>query len=267
MKEFDTSRRDFLTGAAAALTGLAITATGLPRTAFASAQPARQAMMECYTPGYFDQMEWCTLITLTDILLPDDETGPGAVAALVPVYIDRQMQTEYGNGGLWYMQGPFYPDSDAAFGYQHRFSPREIYRIGLKELGDHCRRTYRMRLDQLDTSVRAEVVTGLEKGTINFPSMPSTLFFSQLLTNVKEGFFADPMYGGNKNMAGWKMVGFPGAQGDYRQAITRHNQNLNIPPVSIKNEPPSPYTFEAPPTTGTRSATAATSTYIGREVY
>ncbi len=265
MKELDTSRRDFLAGAAAALTGLAITATGLPTKAFASAQPARQAMMECYAPGYFDQMEWCTLITLTDILLPDDETGPGAVAALVPVYIDRQMQTEYGTGGLWYMQGPFYPDSRADVRYQHRVSPREIYRIGLKELADHCQRTYGKRLDELDASVRAEVVTGIEKGTINFPSMPSTLFFSQLLTNVKEGFFADPMYGGNRNMAGWKMIGFPGAQGDYRQAITRHNQNLNIPPVSIKNEPPSTFRLEAPPPTGTRSATTAT--YTGREVY
>lgn len=40
-----------------------------------------------------------------------------------------------------------------------------------------------------------------------------------LIQNVREGFFADPLYGGNKDMAGWKMLGFPGARYDYREEI------------------------------------------------
>jgi gluconate 2-dehydrogenase gamma chain len=48
-----------------------------------------------------------------------------------------------------------------------------------------------------------------------------------------EGFFADPLYGGNKNMAGWKMIGFPGARYDYRDHIDKHNVPYPKGPVSI----------------------------------
>jgi gluconate 2-dehydrogenase gamma chain len=48
-----------------------------------------------------------------------------------------------------------------------------------------------------------------------------------------EGFFADPIYGGNRDMAGWKLVGFPGARYDYRDWVERHNEAYPLPPVSI----------------------------------
>ena len=58
-------------------------------------------------------------------------------------------------------------------------------------------------------------------------------FFSLLLQNTKEGFFADPIYGGNRDMVSWKMIGFPGARYDYRDYIGKHNQKLNLVPISI----------------------------------
>ncbi len=235
MQEFDSSRRNFLAGAAVTLSSLIVTA-GFPRFGFASAPPAKRAMLDSYTPVFFTEREWRCLVAACDRLIPDDETGPGAVASLVPVYIDRQMDTEYGNGGLWYMSGPFYPDSSPDFGYQSKFTPREIYRIGLKELDAHCRSANGEIFERLTGEDQDAVLGGLEAGKISLPSVPGALFFSQLMGNVKEGFFADPMYGGNKNMAGWKMIGFPGAQGDYRDAITRHNQRLDIPPRSISGK-------------------------------
>jgi len=48
-----------------------------------------------------------------------------------------------------------------------------------------------------------------------------------------EGMFADPVYGGNRNMAGWKMIGYPGARYDYRDWVERHNERYPLPPVSI----------------------------------
>lgn len=232
MQEFDASRRNFLTGAAVTLSSL-IVAAGFPRFGYASAPPAKKAMIDSYTPVFFTEREWRCLIALCDKLIPDDEYGPGAVASLVPVFIDRQMETEYGNGGLWYMHGPFYTDSAAQFGYQYKFTPRDIYRIGLKELDAHCRASKNTVFERLDDADQTALLESLQKGDIRLPSMPGSIFFSQLLANTKEGFFADPLYGGNRNMAGWKMIGFPGAQGDYRQAITQHNQKLNIPPASI----------------------------------
>ena len=63
------------------------------------------------------------------------------------------------------------------------------------------------------------------------------VFFETLLQNTKEGFFADPVYGGNRDMAGWKMIGFPGARYDYRDWIDRHNQRYPLPPVGIMGRP------------------------------
>jgi len=231
MNEISTSRRKFLAGTAAALSGLVI--AGLPHFGYANALSAKNEFLDSYSPVFFNEREWPCLVAICDLLIPDDEVSPGALATLVPVYIDRQMLTEYGNGGLWYMHGPFYTTSAPQFGYQYRFTPRDIYRIGLKELGSYCQSAMGHTFEQLEEEKQTGVLGALEDGSLNFPSMPGSLFFRQVLTNTKEGFFADPQYGGNKNMAGWKMLGFPGAQGDYRKAITLHNQNLNIAPASI----------------------------------
>jgi gluconate 2-dehydrogenase gamma chain len=58
-------------------------------------------------------------------------------------------------------------------------------------------------------------------------------FFDLLLQNTMEGFFADPLYGGNRNMVGWKMIGFPGAHYDYRDYVEQHNRKLELEPISI----------------------------------
>jgi gluconate 2-dehydrogenase gamma chain len=48
---------------------------------------------------------------------------------------------------------------------------------------------------------------------------------------------ADPIYGGNRNMASWKMIGFPGTHYDYREWIDRHNQRVTLPTVAIATHP------------------------------
>ncbi len=64
-------------------------------------------------------------------------------------------------------------------------------------------------------------------------------FFEMLLKNTQEGFFADPVHGGNRDMVGWKMIGFPGARYDYRDWVQRHNERYPLPPVSIGGHRPS----------------------------
>jgi gluconate 2-dehydrogenase gamma chain len=58
-----------------------------------------------------------------------------------------------------------------------------------------------------------------------------------LLKDVQEGFFADPLYGGNRDMAGWRMIGYPGAHYDYRDWVERHNEAVPLPTVSIFSHP------------------------------
>lgn len=74
---------------------------------------------------------------------------------------------------------------------------------------------------------------GLENGTIVLNTIDAKLFFDIVLQNTMEGFFADPIYGGNKDMVSWRMIGFPGARYDYRAFIGKHNQKLELEPVSI----------------------------------
>ena len=47
-------------------------------------------------------------------------------------------------------------------------------------------------------------------------------FFEALLQITMEGFFADPIYGGNRNKASWRMVGFPGLPAVYSNLIDEY---------------------------------------------
>ena len=84
---------------------------------------------------------------------------------------------------------------------------------GLAALNAYCRETYKKAFAQLDTAQQEAVITALEQGKatgFTWPSGPA--FFNTLRTHTMEGMFADPIYGGNKDFAGWRLVGFPGAQ-------------------------------------------------------
>jgi gluconate 2-dehydrogenase gamma chain len=56
-----------------------------------------------------------------------------------------------------------------------------------------------------------------------------------LYDNVMEGMFADPIYGGNKDKAGWKMIGFPGVMANNAEKVKEFNegQRMSVEPTSI----------------------------------
>ena len=82
-----------------------------------------------------------------------------------------------------------------------------------------------------------EAITGLENGSLKLDGTDGQEFFKLILKNTQNGFLADPIYGGNKDMASWKMIGFPGAHYDYRDWIDKHNQRVTLPSVGIANHP------------------------------
>jgi gluconate 2-dehydrogenase gamma chain len=155
--------------------------------------------------------EWATLVSLVDRLIPPDSEGPGAVEAGVAEFIDLQMNTAYGYGGLWYMHGPFVK-APPTMGYQLEFSPREMYRSALKGWQEAMQKRYAKRSEQLDSAIKDSVIGELEAGKIDIGAVPPHDFFAQLLQNTREGYFCDPRHGGNKGMAAWRMINFPGAR-------------------------------------------------------
>ena len=82
------------------------------------------------------------------------------------------------------------------------------------------------------------MLKGLESGDIALDGgVDAKTFFAMLLQNTKEGYFSDPIYGGNKDMAAWKMIGFPGSHYDYKEWVTRHGEPVPFPPVGFKGRP------------------------------
>ena len=167
-------------------------------------------------------------------LIPKDELGPGALEADVPYFIDQQLSGDYGAGSRFYGQGPF-GATTAYQGYQLPLTPRQLYRVGIAATDRYCEETYGKRFAQLDSTQQDEVLKGLQgiAGDIDLKEVPGTAFFNHLLTDTKDGFFADPAYGGNKDMIGWKLVGFPGVPAMYIEFIGR-NEPYDVEPVDLR---------------------------------
>ena len=118
-------------------------------------------------------------------------------------------------------------------GFQSRLTPQEIYRIGIQEINAICRARYERPFDQLQPEKQDEMLKALEKGQVDLPSLSSKLFFDLLWRNTEEGFFADPLYGGNRGKVGWKLLGFPGMpSGVYKDHID-NPAPLHFEPVSM----------------------------------
>lgn len=167
-------------------------------------------------------------------LIPRDDMGPGALDAHVTDFIDSQLAGFYGRGERWYMQGPFEPGTDEQ-GYQSELAPAELYRAGLEALDRHCRATFDGRgFAGLAPHEQDAVLTGLEKGDIAFEGASATAFFKLIHENTIEGFFCDPIYGGNRDMVGWRLVGFPGARYDYRDHLDHNGAPIQLEPVGLK---------------------------------
>jgi gluconate 2-dehydrogenase gamma chain len=191
---------------------------------------AESELLHAY--GYLTQPEIRFLDAAVERLIPTDELGPGGRDAGVTVYIDRQLFSAWGTHGRNYRSGPWLEGTPEQ-GFQSRLTPQEIYRIGIREINNFCLATYEKPFDQLPPSTQDELLKALEQNKVDLPSMSSKLFFDLLWRNTEEGFFADPLYGGNRGKVGWKLVGFPGVpSGAYREHLD-NPAPYRVEPVSI----------------------------------
>jgi gluconate 2-dehydrogenase gamma chain len=186
---------------------------------------------------YFTAEEGAAIEALVDRLIPLDPQAPGGKDAGCAVFIDRQLAGPYGSAEGLYMRGPF-AEGTPQQGDQSPLTPAARYRQGLAALDKYCRATYAGKsFTQIPDGEKDKLLSGLEKGQVRLDGANGRAFFELLLQNTQEGFFADPVYGGNRDMVGWKMIGFPGARYDYRDWVERHNQRYPLPPVGISGRP------------------------------
>jgi gluconate 2-dehydrogenase gamma chain len=220
----------------------ALGAAGLPGAAAASpatsapayphhgAQPAAAAGDEPFQ--FLTAPEVAFIEAALAVLIPTDELGPGAREAGVANFIDRQLAGAFGTQARGYRQGPWAEGSPEQ-GFQSALTPQQIYRVAIADINRHCSAEFGSVFNELDASRREDVLTRLEAGSIALETVPAPLFFGLLWTNTQEGFFADPMYGGNRGKAGWALVGFPGVAAAYIEEIGKHNVPYRVDPVSI----------------------------------
>ena len=187
------------------------------------------------TPGTFSYLtpaEVAFLDAAVSRLIPADDLGPGAKEAGVTFFIDQQMAGPYGHGVSWYMQGPWKKGTEQQ-GYQLKLTPGQLYRAAIKDTNEYCQRTFKKNFADLGSADQDKVLHGLEKGDIDLADAPAKEFFKMLLQNTNEGFFADPIYGGNREFAGWKLVGFPGPRYNYVNEIEQYGKPYTMPIVGL----------------------------------
>lgn len=233
------ARRDFLRKSLSLIPVVALAGSATPSLGLAAAtpvdKPGSSPRADHYQPVFFTAKEWAFVQAAVARLIPADDLGPGALEAGAPEFIDRQMQTAYARGGLWYMQGPFAADAAPEMGYQSRLVPQDVYRLGIAAVDRWTGQQQGKPFAQLTPAQQDEALKALESGDAPLDGVPAKLFFAQLLQNTKEGFYCDPLHGGNKELVGWKLVNFPGARADFMDWVER-DERYPLPPVSIRGE-------------------------------
>jgi gluconate 2-dehydrogenase gamma chain len=219
-------RRQFLRGVVPAATLVTLGASGCSSN-------RRTSTSSNYAPTYFNTAEWTFINSAVGRLIPSEGAGPGGLDAGVPEFIDRQMELPYGHGAYFYLKGPFLDNLPPTLGYQLRYTPREIYRLGIAATNSATQKLQGKDFSQLSAADQDHFLAAIEKGEATLATVPATVFFAQLLTNTREGYFSDPLYGGNRGMVAWKWIGFPGARADFTDWIDQAGRHYPYGAVSI----------------------------------
>jgi gluconate 2-dehydrogenase gamma chain len=229
--------------------------------AMAAATPPVGATTPPITYVFFNPEEAAFIEAAVSRLIPADEQWPGALEAAVPNYMDKQLAGALGRGERLHRSGPWQQGTPTQ-GYQLRFTPAELFRTALaalnKELAQAGTPFSTMSPDQQDAYLRS-----LEAGGKDLDGVPSDDFFAALWAFTVEGLFSDPVYGGNRDMVAWRMIGFRGAYASYHALVGQHGITIDRTPMSLAEDAhghihsnPGIPAYSPPANTGTVKASA-----------
>lgn len=228
-------RRQLLAGAAylalgSSRAGATIIFDHLPWTPNAGNPPTTVAVGPWL---FFMGNEGRAVEALADRIIPPDSETPGGKDSGCAVFIDRQLAGPYGHQDGLYVRPPFQKGAKNQ-GHQSEKGPMQEYREGLAALDKACKeRLGGKAFSELSDTDQDRVLNGLESGDFKLDDVDGKAFFEQVVKDVQMGFFADPIYGGNRDMVAWKMIGYPGSRYNYLDWVSRHNEKFPLPPVSM----------------------------------
>lgn len=236
----DRSRRSFLKNSGIAVGGLAVGgAVGglLGRSGTDSeVQPAKETPKENPNVAlmFFYPDEYQATVAAAERIFPEDDLGPGAKELNAAIYIDHQLASSWGVNARDYRQGPWYEPEETQ-GEQVRLQRKDLFRLGLKELDRYSKEHHDSQFADLESEQQDEVLVTFEDGEANdLSGVSSAEFFNLLRTLTIEGIYADPLYGGNKNMQGWAMRKYPGTRMAYVDEV-QSEEFVELEPQSLQS--------------------------------
>jgi len=221
------ARRNFLLGASTAV------AAGLAPPAAAEAQQppapagASAPANEPSTHLTLTETEVASFTAAADAMIPADELTPSGSDCGIVTFIDRQLASAWGGGAKMYRNGPF-RKAKPEYGYQLPLTPRQLFTAGVVATNAWTRKVYGKDFDRLAAKEREDALKVLEQGKAELDDFDGKIFFEALLQIVMEGFFADPIYGGNRNKVSWRMIGFPGLPAVYSKLIEEYRNKAYV---------------------------------------
>jgi gluconate 2-dehydrogenase gamma chain len=230
-------RRSFLKGAGAAGTAVATALSGalpVPAAAQTSPAPAKDASRPPATEALLTltATEAAFLSAAYDTFIPADRLSPSGTDCGLVAFIDGQLAGAWGGGARLYRGGPFIKGTREQ-GYQLSLTPREFFAAGIKAANQWTRKTYGKDFDRLSPAERETALQAMDAGKA-LDEINAKQFFEMLLASAMEGFFADPIYGGNRDKVAWRMVGYPGLPAAYAsKALEYRGKKIVLEPQSI----------------------------------
>jgi gluconate 2-dehydrogenase gamma chain len=234
MKNDGFDRRSFLKGSVAGSV-----AAALPAAQAQTAPPPKPDEAAGAPPAgyaFLNPAEALFIEALVDHMVPADELSPKGTDLGINIFIDRALAGGWGKGDRLYMQGPW-KEGVPSQGYQLPLTPADLYRTGITAANAHCVKAYGKPFHQIEEAQREAFLVDWSAGKVSFENgPPARVFFAMLYQNVMEGMFSDPMYGGNRDKAGWKLIGFPGVIAVHYSNVEKYRGKKYEPkPVSIQD--------------------------------
>ncbi|WP_010649740.1 gluconate 2-dehydrogenase subunit 3 family protein [Oceanobacillus massiliensis] len=183
---------------------------------------------------YFTPDQLAITEAAVERIFPEDENGPGAKELLVGYYIDHQLALGWGTGAKDYTSGPFFP-GEPTQGYQSSLNKQQIFDIGLQAMEKHSVSSFEKSFVDLTEEEQDTVLTDFDEDKVKMKGVTAAYFFSVLRAATIEGVYADPLYGGNAGMEGWKMKNFPGHQMSYKDMIDSE-EFIEMEPKSLNSQ-------------------------------
>lgn len=234
----DPTRRRFLKNTGFAIGGVAggtILGSFLPLQSKNKDETATKDDAVKATPTearmFFSRYEdFVVLEQATERILPKDDNGPGAIELGVPYFIDKQMAGTWGINGTDYRLGPFITDEPTVD--QSSLTRGQILISGLRKMNEESNKRFDTTFDKAEEDQQIEILMDFESSKVKMYGANAGSFFGLLRELTMEGAYSDPLYGGNRDMAGWKMMEFPGAVPSYADII-ESEEFVKKDPISL----------------------------------